>query len=94
MTIGAVMAVIGVALAVIHAPLWLIGIAEVIAYLIWAYHHPYIACWNCGGTGNSKMSTARRKGNCMRCKGKGKLTTLGYRVMRSVVGRAHGKKGK
>ncbi len=87
MTIKGIVIAAAITMAVLHVPWWLNCIILLGIYLFWAYHHPWIACWKCGGTGNSGLSTARRKGPCMRCDGKGKLTTLGFRFMNSIIGR-------
>lgn len=85
MTIGALVTVVAVLGALLRLPLWLIGLLAFVTYCLWAYFHPFKACWKCKGTGLNGMSTSRRKGKCVRCHGARELPTMGYRVMRSMV---------
>jgi hypothetical protein len=59
--------------------------AALVAYAIWAYLHPFRPCPRCRGTGASRLSTARRRGHCWRCKGTREVRTAGSRMLHRAV---------
>ena len=89
MTIRVLLVALTLVLAALRLPWWLIAIADLIGYGIWAYTHPWRSCPKCKGTGVNRMSTKRRSGRCARCKGTRQVKTLGaqllHRIIRSIV---------
>jgi len=52
---------------------------------VWIYHHPFRACPRCKGSGRNRMSTARRRGHCRRCKGSREIQARGSRMIHRAV---------
>jgi hypothetical protein len=77
--------VISAALALLHAWWPLIIGADVLAYAVWSYAHPFIDCWACKATGRNRGSTRRRRGKCWRCRGTREIQAPGSRVLHRLV---------
>lgn len=85
MTIRVLLVALTLALAALRLPWWLIAIADLIAYAIWAYQHPWRDCPRCKATGRNRMSTGQRRGKCRRCKGTREVRTLGAQLLHRAV---------